>query len=75
MKILVGEDDGRTTELEGVHWPGLGWMDPATLLPIEGDVLGWCEHPFRGEPPPIDFIGWTKEEVGAEVERRFGDAG
>ena len=44
VKILIEDDDGRTTEIEGVHWPAIGWTDAVTMLSVEGEVLGW--RPF-----------------------------
>ena len=74
VQILVEDDDGRTSQLDAVHWPHLGWTDAVTMLRVEDDVLGWRRHPFRRrEPPPVDFTGWTDEEITAELERRFGD--
>ena len=56
VQILVEDDDGRTSEIEGVYWPAIGWTDAVTLLKVESDVLGWRRHPFR-EAPPIDMTG------------------
>ena len=73
VQILVEDDDSRTSEIEGVHWPAIGWTDAVTMLRVDGDVLGWRRHPFRREPPPIDYSGWTRDELAAEMKRRFGD--
>ena len=75
VQILVEDDDGRTSEIEGVHWPAIGWTDAVSMLRVEGDVLGWRRPPFRREPL-VDYSGWSDEQVAAEMARRFGeDAG
>ena len=70
MQILVEDDGGAVAELDAMHWPHLGWTDAVTLLRVEDDVLGWRRHQFR-RPPPQDFATWTREELAAELARRF----
>ena len=73
VQIFVDDGYGRTSEIEGVHWPAIGWTDAVTMLRVEGDVLGWRLPPFRREPPPVDYTGWSDEQVAAEIGRRFED--
>ena len=69
VPILVVEEDGRTSQLEAVHWPHLGWTDAVTLLRIEDDVLGWRKHPFASEPlnPIDDSTTWSRGRLDAEL--------
>ena len=69
MQILV--DDERGMLADAVHWPYLGWVDAQTLLAVEHDVLGWRWHHFR-ERPHEDPATWSREQLAAELERRWG---
>ncbi len=72
VQILVEEEDGRTSQLEAVHWLHLGWTDAITLLRIEEEVLGWRWHPSR-ERRQDDPSTWPREKLAAEIDRLYGN--
>ena len=72
VQILVDDERGMPVELGAVHWPHLGWVDATTLLRVEEEVIGWRWHPFR-QRPQDDPATWSREQVAADLEKRFGD--